>query len=327
MINFCTLFDSVYLSRGLLLYNSIKNQNIDFHLFIVAFDDLCYSILSDLELERSTIISLNEFESQELLNIKGTRTKAEYCWTSTPSVIYYVIVKYQLESCTYLDSDLYFYDSPLPIFNEIEEEKNILITEHRYSWLAKIIDEKRAGRFCVQFITFSKSVDSISVLDNWKNQCIDWCYARYEDGKFGDQKYLDEWPDKYKNVHILKNLGGGVAPWNINQYKVEKVDCKMVGKERKSNISFRIIFYHFHFVRFLKNGSVDLGWDKIPKKAVDLLYIPYIKSILEIENKLEKDYKEYKRSYFNNSSGNLRSVMKNIFKEITNYNIINTRDI
>ena len=83
----------------------------------------------------------------------------------------------------------------------------MLITEHRYSRLSKIYAEKRAGRFCVQFITFNQDEESRKILLTWQAQCIDWCYARYEDGKFGDQKYLDDFGKIFLNSKDIMDLG------------------------------------------------------------------------------------------------------------------------
>ena len=178
MMILCTLFDSFYLSRGLIMYESLKETINNFHLYIFAFDDFSYRILKNLELDRSTVISLQEFENQELLKAKDTRTRAEYCWTSTSSVIEYVLDKYKVESCTYLDADLYFYGSPSVLLDELSGEKSVMITEHRYYGLAHIFEQKRAGRFCVQFITFRNEKESRKILGKWIKQCIDWCYNR-----------------------------------------------------------------------------------------------------------------------------------------------------
>ncbi len=68
---FCTLFDKLYLTRGVIMYESLKKHTTDFRLFIFAFDDLTYSILINLNLEYITVISLSEFETSELLGDQG----------------------------------------------------------------------------------------------------------------------------------------------------------------------------------------------------------------------------------------------------------------
>lgn len=326
MFYFCTLFDSFYLSRGLVMYESLKQHTNNFHLYIFAFDDLAYEILISLNLENVTIISLSEFENQKLLNIKNTRTKAEYCWTCTPSIIDYVIETYNVPSCTYLDADLFLYQSPAVLLEEMNKQKTVLITEHRFSKVAKIHEQERAGRFCVQFITFTKDQESKEVLNRWKNQCIDWCYARYEDGKFGDQKYLDEWPDKYNNIQILEHLGGGVAPWNIQQYKIIQNNNNLFGIDKKSKNRFEIIFYHFHYVRFLKNNLVDIGWNYLPKFVIREFYKPYISKIIETEKKLERLNKNYKTILFNNKPKGLKENAKALIKSFTKFNLIKAKD-
>ena len=212
MYNFCTLFDSNYLHKGLALYQSLCNVRVDFHLYVVAFDDICFVTLKNLNLDKLTVVSLSEFETKELLAIKPTRNRAEYCWTAGPSVIFYFIHEYSLDHCTYVDSDLMFFSSPKVVFDEIGIS-SVAITEH-------IPDgpDMLAGKYCVQFMYFKNDLDGIKALTWWMNSCIDWCFARYEDGKYGDQKYLDSFLELFNNVHVIKHRGAGIAAWNIHLY-------------------------------------------------------------------------------------------------------------
>ena len=66
MHNYCTLFDSNYLTRGLAMYESLKKYSHNFHLFIFAFDIRSYNLLKKLKLVSTTVISLKEFEDEEL---------------------------------------------------------------------------------------------------------------------------------------------------------------------------------------------------------------------------------------------------------------------
>ncbi len=304
------------------MYESLKKHTSDFRLFIFAFDDLTYTILAKLKLESVTIITLSEFETSELLKAKEGRTKAEYCWTCTSSVIAYVLDKYNVPSCTYVDADLFFYSSPEILLNELKDEKTVLITEHRFSRFARIFEQKRAGRFCVQFITFTNSKDSRIILDKWIGQCIDWCYARFEDGKFGDQKYLDKWPEEYYNVHILEHQGGGIAPWNAGQYKFIKEKGKIRGKGSEKDNDFEVVFFHFHFVKILPDGYTDLGWNRLPENVINLFYKPYIQEIIVREKFLEKRYPEYKMTLLSGKPHGTKEFLKYYYKRTTKFNFI-----
>ena len=99
-----------------------------------------------------------------------------------------------------------------------------------------------SGIYCVQFMYFKNNLEGKKILSDWRKQCIKWCYNRFENGKFGDQKYLDNWPQKYSKLHILNNLGGGVAPWNVQQYKVLK-NLKFLKLSNKTK--FNLIFLSF----------------------------------------------------------------------------------
>lgn len=284
MYNFCTLFNINYLSRGLALYYSLEKVCDGFHLYIFAFDDQTNEILNKMKLPHATIISLEQFEDKDLQSVKTDRTIAEYCWTATPAAIYYILNKFNVESCTYLDADVYFYSSPKVIFDEFEHN-SVLITEHRFSPEYRK-DEKNNGKYCVQYITFKNDASGLEALTWWKNQCIVWCYNRHEEGKFGDQMYLNDWTTRFKNVHVLEHLGGGLAGWNISQYEFFKNKEKFFGIENKSGNEFDVVFYHFHYLRFYTNGKLDLGPRIISDKAKEYFYIPYLKKLEELKRKV-----------------------------------------
>jgi hypothetical protein len=74
------------------------------------------------------IISLNEIESFyiELQKIKQERTRGEYCWTLTPYCIQFAIKKYNLDACTYIDSDILFYNDPTLLIEEAGDNSVII---------------------------------------------------------------------------------------------------------------------------------------------------------------------------------------------------------
>jgi len=283
MLNFCTLFDSNYLAKGLVMYQSLKNACQDFHLFIFSFDEKAHSILSDLQLDNVTLISLSEFEDIELLSVKASRTKAEYCWTSTPSVILYCLKNYNLDHCTYIDSDLFFFDNPMLLIDEMGNH-DVLITDHRYT--TEYDQSDLSGKYCVQFMCFKSTDNGLKILKWWRNACIDWCYNRREEGKFGDQKYLDDWLVRFTGVHELVNLGGGVAPWNVQQYEIRVEDSVSFGIEKSTQMKFKLVFYHFHHLHNKKFNFVNefnLGPYKLSTNVIRLIYKPYMHQLKAID--------------------------------------------
>lgn len=300
---FCTLFDSNYLSRGLTMYRSLEACCDHFHLYIFAFDDACAKILNQLALPDITVISLHEFEDEKLLKIKPTRSGAEYCWTSSSSTILYCLQKFDLPHCTYIDADLYFYSDPAVLIEEMGDHA-ILITEHRYS--PQYEKGILAGKYCVQFITFKNNTYGIKALQWWRERCLEWCYARHEDGKFGDQKYLDDWTTRFEKVWVLQHLGGGLAAWNVQQYRVQIKDGELWGMEMNTGMQFPVIFYHFHYVRFYKNGMLELGRRTLGEEVLDLIYKPYIRELVQTAEEIRK----LKPGLDSNGAGSFPSGLK-----------------
>jgi len=305
------------------MYESLSEYSAEFHLYIFSFDDLSERMLKKMNLPHVTVVSLEDFETEELKSVKKDRSKAEYCWTCTSSTISYVFRTFKVPECTYLDSDLLFFSDPSVLIEELDRDrKNVLMTEHRFSFLPRLYEEKRGGRFCVQFLTFRNEASSLKVLDKWRNQCIEWCYSRYEDGKFGDQKYLDEWPTIYDNTHILKHQGGGVAPWNLDRYRFYRENAKLNGIVRKTGEEFDLVFYHFQYVKFLENKTFDIGWYHISTFIKRLFYLPYLLKIEEIENRLENIDKDYHKVVTVIKTDSFKDKMKAVLKSGFKYNLI-----
>jgi hypothetical protein len=325
MMVFCTIFDSYYLDKGIVMYESLTKVTDDFKLYIFAFDDVAYNVLNARHMDRAVIVKREEFEAAYpvLERLKQERSKAEYCWTCTPASIEYVLDHYGEAGCTYIDADLYFFSDPQVLFDEVKDGgEGIIITPHRFSNSRK--DQhllKRSGRYCVEFNYFDTSEEARRALSWWKEKCFEWCFHIYEEERMGDQKYLEKFPALFKGVHELSNLGGGVAPWNLAQYEYtgkrqqdgamvlrEKNAGRMQGngapilKEKKTGREFPVVFYHFQSMRYVSSDLIIVRSETHSKKTKDVLYRPYL---IELE-KIRKDLKavgvsfDVKQSYASN---------------------------
>lgn len=266
------------------MYESLLKCTPDFHLFVFAFDRKSFEVLGRLSLPKMTVISLEDFEDPELLKTKPTRSIAEYCWTCTSSTVLYAIQKYDLDHCTYIDADLFFYDDPAVLLTEMGND-SVLITEHRYT--PEYDQTAESGKYCVQFTTFRNDAKGMKVLNWWRDECIKWCYARSEDGKFGDQKYLDDWTTRFEGVHELQHTGGGVAPWNLQQYRFIEKNNKFFLRKDSSDSYVALVFFHFHHLKFYLNDIVKITSNyRIPGKILRGLYFPYIRKLMEMKDKI-----------------------------------------
>jgi len=269
MENFVTLFDNNYLAQGIALHKSLQRVMSHFHLWIIAVDDNCFNNLKNIKLANATVLQLSSVISQELLDVRRNRTQGEFCWTLTPFVFDFVFDEDpQIGRVTYLDADVWFRKSPQPIFEKFDRtNKSVLITDHGY---APEHDQSAiSGQYCVQFLTFIKE-DSKVLRDQWKEQCLSWCFNRAEDGKFGDQKYLDNWPIEFPSkVYILDDHSLILAPWNATRFPYGNS-----------------ILWHFHGLKIFKdpNNQYQLQqlWPSIysiPDVAKENVYKNYINDL------------------------------------------------
>ena len=281
------------MDKGLVLYESLKNVAEDFKLYILTMDERCDSVLRQMKLEKVIPISLKEFEDKELLELKKVRSRAEYCWTCTASLIDYVFETYQEEYCTYIDSDLYFYNNPEMLIQEMcDNGCSVQIVKHNFGINKRALEkEKRSGKYCVEFNTFKNDIYGREVLSVWKRQCRDHCSMA--PGEMGDQKYLSNWPETYEKVHVLNHQGGGVAPWNIARFRyADKENKQLIDKQTKQK--WTLVFYHFHHLEYMNEKSVNINVFKenlfVNEELALDLYLPYLKRLDVVKTMLQENY-------------------------------------
>lgn len=264
MEHYVTLFDGFFLPQGLALNISLKRHAGEYTLWVLCMDDAAYEALRKVALPNVRLLALGTVETAALRRARSTRTRAEYCWTLTPFTPSFVFdADPDVRRVTYVDADTWLVRSPLPLLDEFEaSRKAVLITEHGY---APEYDRSQvSGRYCVQFMTFERDRGE-PVRRWWAERCLEWCYARLEDGKFGDQMYLNDWPTRFAaDVHVLQLASAMQAPWNT--FRFAPGDAMV---------------FHFHGLRLLRDGGL-LSSDhyRINPATFRSIYLPYCNDLL-----------------------------------------------
>jgi hypothetical protein len=272
---FCTLFDSNYLYKAVAMHGSMERNFESFGLTCFCFDEQAQRLVDELGLPGVRTVSLADLEAfdPELLAVKGDRTAVEYCWTATPSLPLYMLdADPTLSEVTYIDADLFFFSDPEPIYDEMGDDA-VLLTPHRYA--PAYAFEELSGIYNVSFMVFRRQGQGLECLQWWHDRCIEWCYFRYEDGKIGDQGYLNDFPRLFDGVHSLEHPGGGLAPWNVTNHRLRPGgDGVLVDGEP-------LLFFHYHGFGFSPSRPHHLAPANyhLPRRARRLIYAPYVDAL------------------------------------------------
>jgi len=269
--HFVTLFNRLFLPQGLALHMSMERHVREYVLWILCVDDETFDVLGRLDLPNVRRLKLSDLETPELLDVKPVRTISEYCWTLTPFASRFVFeADRDVKRVTYIDADLWFRKHPKPIFDEFESsDKYVLITDHAYA--PEYDQSATSGQFCVQFMTFTRDGGE-HVRKWWEERCVEWCYARFEDGKFGDQKYLDDWPERYADVvHVLRDKELALAPWNASRFPYGNA-----------------VFYHFHGLRLISKNRIEIGNYFLPNELRRNVYQAYYQDMRKSLEELKR---------------------------------------
>ncbi len=274
---------------GMTLYRSLlRHVNAPFMLHVLCFDSFTHDALTQIQLPYLNPIALDAFEKgdNDLLKAKQNRSRLEYFFTCTPSLPLYILAHFpDAETVAYLDADLYFFSDLTPIYTELGDQ-SILIVGHRYADNLRHLE--KYGKFNVGIMVFRNDTDGLNCLRWWRARCLEWCYDRIEDGKFADQKYLDDWPTRFSRVVVLQHPGAGLAPWNVSNFTVHRKDNIVLVDDQS------LVFYHFHGLKIINRVLSDPFLSKFRGALTqDLLhgvYAPYLRSLAAEKKHLSKQF-------------------------------------
>ena len=285
MSAFCTMFDSRYFSRGIAMCESLLRHLPSAKIYVYALDEDCFRGVRAWGMPQVQAVPQSELEDDALRAVRPKRSWAEYCWTCTPYTVRHTLDRFGEKLCVYVDADVYFYASPKVLLDELDGA-DVMITEHRYSPAHD--RTATSGIYNVQFIPFRDTPEARATLEWWRAACLDACELNPDKGRCGDQKYLDDWTTRFSKIHVMRNLGGGVAPWNVQQYSFRHSGRSVIGTVLATGEEFDLIFYHFHALRMTVRRNVQLTGLAYPLTAdvVDLIYRPYVRHMLLIGHRL-----------------------------------------
>jgi hypothetical protein len=224
------------------------------------------------------VIALKELERDDpaLLNAKSSRNRLDYYFTLTPAFLLMLLNGSSTgDVVTYLDADLYFFRNPEPLFSELQGH-SVGIIEHRFPRDLEPL-AKKFGRFNVAWVSFRNVDEGDACARWWREQCLAWCHEKRTENRFADQKYLDDWPERFSNLRVLQHKGANLAPWNLRNYDLTRTsEGVFVDGEP-------LLFFHFHrFQRvapFLYDTNLWLYGAKASGIVRQEIFYPYIEAV------------------------------------------------
>ncbi|MDE2172647.1 MAG: hypothetical protein KGJ33_01720, partial [Patescibacteria group bacterium] len=121
-----------------------------------------------------------------------------------------------------------------------------------------IIWNEKDGIECLYnagFIIFRNDSDGRRLLSWWTNRCLEWCREVYEDGKLGEQLYLNEFEKLSSRVVVHEHRGANVSYWNLARYYFFCKKGNVWLRDKDTRQEYPLVFFHMSGFRFYEVGG------------------------------------------------------------------------
>jgi hypothetical protein len=284
-INVATMFSREYIVQGLTMLNSFLRNNPNAKVWILALDVKTLTVISQVQPKSThTILISKENELyQRFLYFQRSRSFAESIFSIKPHWVHYVLNKIRDEDIVlYIDADSYFF-MELPNLG-LFKEASLILSPHYFPKNSDASAE--VGRYNAGFVGFKKNNIGVKAVNLWCDLCNNWCFAYKSDGKFADQKYLDQISTNFINSVSETPFGINLGLWSFSsdtRVKIEKSGFQ-VGENK-------LISFHFHSIRLSRNFIfMDLHrYQRLAcsRELYEKIYSPYVDDLKSVQETLK----------------------------------------
>jgi len=266
MLHFATLLDEAFVPRGLALHESMLAHAPDATLWVLCLDDLTAQVMTRLGRAGVRLLRLEDLgEKHDVVRADRTRREQYFAWKSF--LARSVLRTQGVDRVTVVDGDMWFVSDPSPALEEIVQS-SVALTAHRSGDDAF---ERRFGRFNAGFVSFRDDVAGHEAVDWWVDRCVEATPDYPVDGRFGEQRYLDDLADRHGTV-VMAHPGVNVAPWNLGRMDLTERSGHLLVDGRP------LVCFHFHGAERWRRGvfAFRTGVSARDPLVRRLLLAPYV---------------------------------------------------
>jgi len=260
--------------------------------WVLCLSDEAYEALLLVGVPGVEPIRLGDFEraNPQVAAVRDQRSTMEYFFTMTPWFVRHVMRSApEADWVTYLDADLWFFDSTAPIYDELESS-SVGIIPHRFS--AAQSWRLRYGTYNVGWVSFRQDDAGASCANWWADRCLEWCGDAPDNGRYADQGYLDGFSSAVGGVRVIGNAGADLAPWNLPSHQTAWGVCPPEAAASTPGVTVDgqpLIFFHFHGLErdtkryYFRHATYGAKTTRVVR---DGIYLPYLGALERVEREL-----------------------------------------
>jgi hypothetical protein len=236
-----TLCSNNYLAQARALGTSYLQWNPDDE-FVIGLVDEYDPAVDYKAFGKIKVLSCGELGCPEFVGMQSIYDIVEFNTAVKPFYFEYFFKEGKTKAI-YLDPDIIVYRHLGAIF-ELFDKSDILLTPHAISarypndlYWQQIFNA--VGIYNLGFLGLAATENTMALLNWWKDRLKTLCRIIPRDGLFVDQIWANYFPALFDRVHIIKDAGCNMAPWNLGERKLT-----LAGDTFFSN-GEPLKFYHF----------------------------------------------------------------------------------